>query len=302
MKREQVKMFISVAKHKSFTKAAEDFYTTQPTVSRQISALECEWGLKLFYRNKNDVHLTVEGEYMLKKCIEMDSILINAVEHAKGLSKLKVGKVSIGILGNVDVSHILLDTIDELEREYPNIKVIIETRSFSELRERLHYGDLDIIITMDFEVPSISKISYEIVALLETVFLISNRHSLIEKSELKIEDFDNQVFVIPCSAASPGRSKALVRICNGLGIRCKEIIPVSNLETVLFYVKAGRGVGVLDSSIKSIHNGEFKYLVLPQDICPLSMVRIWKRDNENSVLPIVLNAFEKHSKIPWIRV
>ena len=64
----QIGIFLAVAETLSFSKTAEIFFTTQPTVSRQIKMLEDEWGIMLFDRNRREVHLTDEGLAMAKVC------------------------------------------------------------------------------------------------------------------------------------------------------------------------------------------------------------------------------------------
>lgn len=64
----QIGIFLAVAETLSFSKTAEIFFTTQPTVSRQIKMLEDEWGILLFKRNRREVRLTEEGKIMAKVC------------------------------------------------------------------------------------------------------------------------------------------------------------------------------------------------------------------------------------------
>ena len=67
-----LRYFLTVAKEQSFTKAAEQLYITQPTLSRQMAAFEEELGVTLFIRSGKKVSLTDEG--ILLKRIERDNI------------------------------------------------------------------------------------------------------------------------------------------------------------------------------------------------------------------------------------
>ena len=60
-----LKLFLEAARTCNFTKVAENFYTTQPAVTRRIKVLEKELGYKLFQRNHQGVSLTKEGELFL---------------------------------------------------------------------------------------------------------------------------------------------------------------------------------------------------------------------------------------------
>ncbi len=67
-----LRYFLTVAKEQSFTKAAEQLYITQPTLSRQMAAFEEKLGVTLFIRSGKKVSLTDEG--ILLKRIERDNI------------------------------------------------------------------------------------------------------------------------------------------------------------------------------------------------------------------------------------
>lgn len=79
----QVKFFMELTRTLSFSKTAETFYTTQPTVSRQIKMLEEEWGVKLFDRNKRQVQLTKAGKIMADFFGSHREALMKALQKAK---------------------------------------------------------------------------------------------------------------------------------------------------------------------------------------------------------------------------
>ena len=66
MNYEYLKTFYIVCKYKNFSKAAKAMYTSQPAISRIISAIEAELNVKLFFREKAGVKLTKEGEAFYK--------------------------------------------------------------------------------------------------------------------------------------------------------------------------------------------------------------------------------------------
>lgn len=76
----QLRYFCTASRCHSITKAAEELYVTQPTVSTAIRDLEIEFGISLFYRKGNQLILTGEGEtlyekanYILQYCTELQS-------------------------------------------------------------------------------------------------------------------------------------------------------------------------------------------------------------------------------------
>ena len=66
-----LRYFLTVAKEQSFTRAAEQLNITQPTLSRQLAALEEELGTKLFSRGGHGITLTEEGLLLKRRALEM---------------------------------------------------------------------------------------------------------------------------------------------------------------------------------------------------------------------------------------
>lgn len=79
----QISIFLTLAETLSFSRTAEKFFTTQPTISRQIKMLENEWRVLLFNRNRREVSLTDEGKMMAKVCEKNRKALQTALEKAK---------------------------------------------------------------------------------------------------------------------------------------------------------------------------------------------------------------------------
>jgi len=69
-----LRYFLMVAREQSFTKAAEQLNITQPTLSRQLAALEDELGAKLFDRNGHSVTLTQEGLLLKRRALEINDL------------------------------------------------------------------------------------------------------------------------------------------------------------------------------------------------------------------------------------
>ena len=76
--------FLTVAKEQSFTKAAEQLHITQPTLSRQLAALEDELGTRLFCRGGRNITLTDDGLLLNRRALEMIDLEDKIVDEIKG--------------------------------------------------------------------------------------------------------------------------------------------------------------------------------------------------------------------------
>lgn len=79
-----LRYFLIVAKEQSFTKAAEQLHITQPTLSRQLAALEEELGCALFHRGGRSITLTDEGILLKRRALEILDLEDRIVDEFKG--------------------------------------------------------------------------------------------------------------------------------------------------------------------------------------------------------------------------
>src|SRR3954469_3026769 len=97
----QLKVFEAVARHRSFSRAAEELHLTQPAVSTQVAKLVAHAGLPLFEQLGKRIHLTAAGEEMLRSCrliIQQFDEVEEAMAQFKGVSggRLNVAVISAG--------------------------------------------------------------------------------------------------------------------------------------------------------------------------------------------------------------
>ena len=90
-----LRYFLTVAKEQSFTKAAEQLHITQPTLSRQMAALEDELGITLFLRNGKRISLTDEGILLKRRALEILNLEEKTLEELKGKEDVVEGMVSV---------------------------------------------------------------------------------------------------------------------------------------------------------------------------------------------------------------
>ncbi|MBD0335211.1 MAG: LysR family transcriptional regulator [Cyanobacteria bacterium Co-bin13] len=122
MKIEQLRIFLAVAEHLHFTRAADSLYITQPAVSAAIQSLEEQYGVKLFHRIGRHIELTDAGKLLQ---IEAQKILDQVELTAQGLRELndlQRGELKIGsslTIGN----YWLPGKISRFKQRYPGISV-----------------------------------------------------------------------------------------------------------------------------------------------------------------------------------
>lgn len=293
MTTQQIEMFLSLAEHLNFTKTAKEFFTTQPTVSRQISLLEEEFGFPLFMRSKKEVRLTYQGTIMVKKCREALEIIQKGIREVSDIAGNMDMELKMGSLEGMDLDMFVSPTASYFNKQYPNVKISIERRSFGELRDKLNQGSLDLIFTLSFELRYLKNIVYDEYYPVQTGILMSKDHPLAGKSHICPEDFCNETFILPEAMDSPGRTEELQKILEKVGIQWGQIIYVPNQESILLNIRSGKGMALLDNSWREVYDERYYFFPLSQKVAPLSVVCAWKRDNLNPAVALYTNMLKE---------
>lgn len=142
--------FLTVAREGSFSNAAKVLHVTQPTLSRQLSALEDELGRALFTRGKGGVMLTEQG-VMLRRYAESIVDLAEKAEEEIALpAKSVAGSVHIAA-GETKAMDILVQAMALTLEEYPDIQFKLYSGTTSDLMDGLVKGQYDLMLECEIQ-------------------------------------------------------------------------------------------------------------------------------------------------------
>ena len=132
---ELYRVFYTVAKCGSLTKAAEELYISQPAVSQAIKQLETQLGGKLFNRTHKGMELSETGGKQIFSTVEQALKLFDEAESKYAeLKDTATGIVRICASDTV-ATHFLLPYIKEYHAKYPNVNLILQNGTSSETIE-----------------------------------------------------------------------------------------------------------------------------------------------------------------------
>ena len=164
-----MKVFYTVAKHQNISSAAKELDVTQPAVSRIISNIEKEYNTSLFFRSKNGVILTREGN-RLYESIKNPFKQLEKIEADINANTLKETTIHVGATAT-SLECFLFKVLDDIKRKYPNVKMRIYTASSSNLLHKVEDGTIDFAfittpykISEDLEIKDVFKIHNILIA------------------------------------------------------------------------------------------------------------------------------------------
>lgn len=301
MTSQQIEYFLSAAEHLSFTGAAEEFFTSQPTVSRQIAALEEELGFELFYRNGKQLRLTPGGVVMLAEFRKQRTALEGAVRQAEQLRSGFEGKLNIAYLTGLDTDFYVYPPTMEFSRHHPNVVVNMDSGSFSTLRNRLDSGEYDMVFTYGFELPFIRNCLSQHVYRCGAALIISSRHPLAARTKLTARDFYGQTLILPAVFDSRDRLQDMQRLllrsfgCTEEDFSRINIRMVDTLETKQFLVRSGAGIGITGTCMDYAYDS--RYTLFPLSGEAMEIHAVWRKDNLNPAIPLYLQVLSEAPEI-----
>lgn len=271
----KLRYFIEAAKCESFSAAARRLYTTQPNLSKQISRMEDELGVKLFRRSNRSISLTPAGAILYAETMDLPDRIENAIIHAKIAGDDIDRRLRIGVLEGQSFARHLPGIIRRFSEQDPGLQIELDCVNFSQLRHGLETHQYDFIITIGFELTSFKAKIATRQLLEQYVGVAVSRRDYDRLAPCKsFADFKDEPFIVISLDESPRCYERLIRISTYLGFKLKIVRKVSRLESQLLCVDAGIGVGLVDKD--ALWENDYNICVIPiQDALPEPVVAVW---------------------------
>lgn len=130
---------------KSFSRAAEKLYISQPALSATIKKVENQIGIAIFDRSTNPISLTPAGEFYIQSVEKIKEIKKEMVDYFSHISELSKGRLILGS-SSFFCMYVLPAVIKDFQREYPNMTVEFVEGSTQDLSEKLRNGLIDFVL------------------------------------------------------------------------------------------------------------------------------------------------------------
>jgi DNA-binding transcriptional LysR family regulator len=234
-----LEVFLSVVEEKSFSRAAQKLYRTQPAVSLALQRLEQELGDKLIDRGPKDFTLTDAGRTVLeyaRRFVNLRQELENSLAELRDKS---AGRLTIG--ANESAALYLLRHIEHYRELYPKVKVTIRRSLSSRIPNELLDANLELgVISYD---PHDDRIHAHKIYSDSLVFVVSPRHRLAHKRSVSIAELGSETFVAH-NVLSPYR-ELVIRIFREHQVPLRIDVEMPTIETIRKLVQNNLGVAFL---------------------------------------------------------
>ena len=240
MELRQLKIFVTVAEEKSFTRAAQKMGYAQSNVSAQVRLLEEEFDIRLFERLGKKIDLTPEGEKLL---YHAKRLLRNAaeVQEAMTCSTEPNGILNIGISESLCIFK-LPALLKEYSRLYPQVQLVIRQGTPLDFARWLRENIIDVAFSLD-QVINDDDLVTKILCEEPMIIVGNNEHPLISKGYIELKDIGQESFIYTernCSYRS-----VIENYFADSNIKPGSSYEFDSIEAIKQFVLSGLGIALL---------------------------------------------------------
>ncbi|HUA82992.1 MAG TPA: LysR family transcriptional regulator [Bryobacteraceae bacterium] len=234
-----LRVFLTVASEKSFSRAAEKLLRTQPAISLSIQKLETDLQEKLIDRSAKELMLTDAGQIVFeyaRRYENLDDDLKNALAELRDKS---AGRLTIG--ANESSTLYLLDHIGQFRERYPRIKLQIRRSFSSRIPAELIDGELELgLVSYD---PEDDRLITTVIYTDHLAFIVSPEHRLAPREEISITELGEETFIAH-NVISPYRAQ-VIREFQRFKVPLRMDVEMPTVEAIRKMVQRNQGVAFL---------------------------------------------------------
>ncbi len=282
----QLKVFETVARHASFSRAAEELHLTQPAISTQVKTLEGHVGLPLFEQLGKKIYLTPAGTELLHHSRTIIANFQSAEEAMTQFKGVSGGRLNVAVISAGD--YFLPRLLVNFAGRHQGVKLNLSVHNREELLHQLADNMIDLAIMvrpptdMDTVNESFAPHPYVIVA--------SPEHRLARKRRIPVAALANEPWIVREKGSDTRKSME-----EGLAGTASEInvsMEIKSTETIKQAVIAGMGISFLSAHTIGLELQAKSLVIL--DVLELPVMHNWYLvHRRNKRLPPVAQAFRE---------
>ncbi len=277
----QLQIFEAIARHRSFTRAAEELFLTQSSVSSQMKQLTEHLDQSLIEMSGKKVHLTSTGERVLRLYSEMECSWESFVDDMSQLAAPDSGAIEVTCANTCQ--YFFPRVLGNFSRRYPKIKISLKIFNHRQLKDHLLKNAGDLFI-MDY-VPE--ELDVKAIPFLDNplVIIADPSHPLVARNNISLEHLKNEMFVV--RELRSGTRRETDKFFESYGINIQSKIELGSNEAIIQGVMDGLGIGVVSAyaAAQELRLGILKSL----DVYGFPIMRKWNicYPNHRVVRPVV---------------
>lgn len=296
---------LTIAKRKNMTKAAEELYISQSSLSQYLSKLEKELGTALFFRTKWELIPTPAGELYIEACKKVLAIKEELYQQIKELDN--GGNIAVGTTSQFGLKMIA-EIVPLFKEKYPNFNITVSHGNLPLVKKMLMEETIDVAIIADTEIPPAFKDSTEILRREEVLFEIPKNHPYALKhreSTITVESVLKKFTKDKIFMYKDGSSlkKVYEQLFGKKLLKNNVLMETNSVSTVTYMIASGTGISFIAESCCK-ERDRIRYYSFDPPAYRLNLF-VWRKNwlshtPESYFCDLIRNYFKKHTETPYI--
>ncbi len=260
-------MFEAAARYGSFTRAAEELFLTQPTVSMQVKQLTKAVGMPLFEQVGKRLYLTTAGKELFETCRDVFEKLAQFEMTVADLKGLKQGRLRLAVI--TTAKYVAPRLLGPFCERYPGIDVALKVTNHEHLIERLSQN-LDDLYILSHPPESMDASCHPF---LENplVVLAPINHPLAKEKNISIKQLAGESFIM--REPGSGTREAVQKLLEKYGVTVNARLELGSNEAIKQAIAVGLGISVLSRHTVTMEGANSQITILDVEGFPIR--RYW---------------------------
>lgn len=237
---DRLRGFVETAREKSFTRAAEKLFLTQPAVSLQVKALEDEFGEDLFERHGKQILLTEAGRLLFARAEAILEMAEQIRQDMADIGQLHTGRLSIGT-SDTNCAYVLPPAVKAFRQAHPGVEIRLTDRMSPEVVRLVLEGAVDFgLATLPVTEP---RVRTRPLFIREDVAISSATHRLASEETVDLQALGGcAMLMLERGSTSRG---LMDRMFAAAGLQPQVIMELGSIEVIKRFVEVGFGIAVV---------------------------------------------------------
>ncbi|MDJ0675341.1 MAG: LysR substrate-binding domain-containing protein [Calothrix sp. MO_167.B42] len=235
----QLKVFEAAARHGSFTRAAEELFLTQPTISMQIKQLKKSVGLPLFEQVGKRLYLTEAGKELFATCRQIFDTMAQFEMKVADLKGLKQGQLRLAVI--TTAKFFIPRLLGPFCQLYPGIDISLQVTNHEGMLERMT-SNLDDLYIMT-QVPENLDVTHRQFLENPLVVLAPVNHPLAKQKNIPIQALNGETFIM--REPGSGTRRAVQKLFDENDVDVHVKLELGSNEAIKQAIIGGLGISVL---------------------------------------------------------
>lgn len=273
-----LRYFQAVAEELSFSRAAARLRVAQPALSRAVQEIERDLGAAVLERSRHYVRLTPAGAVLLRETALLLDRWDESIRRVQRTSAGEEGELKLGYIGP-PTQPFLGRLLQEYRRRYPRVSLHLEERTPERVWEMVAKGRLSAALTRPVQFHHALALRTRLLREEPLGLAVPSEHPLAQRRSVAWTALAHEPLIVLARREGMGLHDAVIAGCRQAGFVPRLVQTPSLVGTVLIYVEAGGGLGVVPDSVVGPHLGLRFVPLTPRRTVPL--VLVWNEDEDS---------------------